>query len=66
MPDQLLLQGSIAGVAESIELDQGQIAEVGAKVEATKVALGQSNVPAEKREILLMELKSLMDKDRAR
>jgi len=67
VPDKLLLLGSIAGVAaqivkvaESIELVQGQIAEVGARVEATKVALGQSNVPAENREILLMELKSLM------
>ena len=71
VPDKLLLLGSIAGVAaqivkvaESIELVQGQIAEVGARVEATKVALGQSNVPAENREILLMELKSLMDKEK--
>ena len=71
VPDKLLLLGSIAGVAaqivkvaESIELVQGQIAEVGARVEATKVALGQSNVPAENREILLMELKSLMDEEK--
>ena len=51
----------IAEVAESIKLMQGKIFDVGAKIEATEVALDQANLAPEKKEILLMQLKSLMD-----
>jgi len=51
----------IGEMAESIMLVQEQIVQVGIKAEATKAALYQANLPVEKREILVIELKGLMD-----
>ena len=51
----------IAEVARSIKLMQGKIVDVGAKIETTKLALDQANLSPEKKEVLLMEFKSLMD-----
>jgi len=53
----------IAEVARSIKLMQGKIVDVGAKIETTKLALDQANLSPEKKEVLLMEFKSLIDKE---
>jgi hypothetical protein len=55
----------IIEVAESIKLVQKQVIEVGSKIEATKNELNQANLPNEKKDILVMELKNLMDEKKS-
>jgi hypothetical protein len=55
----------IAEVAESIKLVQKQVIEVGSKIEATKNELNRANLPNEKNDILVMELKNLMDEKKS-
>ena len=54
-----------ADVASQIADVQEQIKVVGAKIEVIKVALDQANLPPEKREILFMEFKGQMAKEKA-
>ena len=53
----------IKEVAVSILLVQTKIDDAGNKIESTKAALGKEGLSPDQREILVMELKSLMNKE---
>ena len=55
----------IADVVESVKLVQGQIVDVGAKIEHIKTKLEQPNLAVRKEDLLTVEFKSLLDKEAA-
>ena len=54
----------IAEVAGSIKSVEGQIVEVADKYESTRFALDQADVLPDKREVLMLVLRGLMDKEK--
>ena len=59
------VQAQIAEVAESVKAVQSQVVEVGAKIETTKIDLKQAKLLPDDREILMLDLKRLMDKKKS-
>ena len=55
------VQAQIAEVAESVKAVQSQIVDVAAKIEKTEAALDVADLSSEKRVVLMMKWKSLMD-----
>jgi len=59
------VQAQIAEVAASVKAVQGQVVDVGEKIENTKKNLKQANLPPDDKQILMMELKSLIDEKKS-
>jgi len=59
------VQAQIAEVAESVKAVQSQVVEVSAKIETTKIDLKQVKLLPDDREILMLDLKRLMDKEKS-
>jgi len=59
------VQAQIAEVAESVKAVQSQVVEVSAKIETTKIDLKQAKLLPDDREILMLDLKRLMDKEKS-
>ena len=57
------VQAQIAEVAEAVKAVQSQVVDVAAKIEKTEAALDAADLSSEKRVVLVMKLKSLMDKE---
>ena len=59
------VQAQIAEVAELVKGVQSQAADVGARTEITMIALKQAELLPDDREILMLDLKSLMDEKKS-
>jgi hypothetical protein len=57
------VQAQIAEVAESVKAVQIQVVDVAAKIAKSEAALDVANLSSEKRVVVVMKLKSLMDKE---
>jgi hypothetical protein len=57
------VQAQIAEVAEAVKAVQSQLVDVAAKIEKTEAALDAADLSSEKKVVLVMKLKSLMDKE---